>query len=297
MADVIRQPALDRCEPVMMSRILFHGLGINVELLRRDKVFLIYLNTHLIKQNDFGRFTFFLYLCNMNVTRCIISFLLFLVGTCAFAQGEYIQCEDTCRHIHGIDISHYQGTVFWETVGQNSHMAYVYIKCSEGSERIDERYANNIELAHRYGLKVGSYHFFRPRMNLRHQLENFKAQCRPGDQDLIPMIDIETNSNMSTTAFCDSVQKFLLMVSEAYHQKPLVYTYQNFYNKYLQGKVDGYPLFIAKYTEPAPVLADGRDYILWQYTGKGRLNGFNTYVDKSRLMGRHSLREIRFKHW
>ena len=120
---------------------------------------------------------------------------------------------------------------------------------------------------------------------------------RAREHSVRPMIDIETNSNMSTTAFCDSVQKFLLMVSEAYHQKPLVYTYQNFYNKYLQGKVDGYPLFIAKYTEPAPVLADGRDYILWQYTGKGRLNGFNTYVDKSRLMGRHSLREIRFKHW
>ena len=233
----------------------------------------------------------------MNRIKGIIISILSILSLTALAQGEYIQCEDTCRHIHGIDISHYQGTVFWETVGQNSHMAYVYIKCSEGSERIDERYVQNIELAHRYGLKVGSYHFFRPRMNLTQQLKNFMAQCRPGDQDLIPMIDIETNSNMGNQAFCDSVQKFLVMVSEAYHQRPLVYTYQNFYNKHLAGKIDDYPLFIAKYTEPEPVLSDGRDYILWQYTGKGRLNGFNTYVDKSRLMGRHSLREIRFKHW
>jgi lysozyme len=86
------------------------------------------------------------------------------------------------------------------------------------------------------------------------------------------------------------------MVEKAYKQKPLVYTYQNFYNKYLVHKVDGYPLFIAKYTDSPPVLSDGRDYVLWQYTGKGRLNGINTYVDKSRFMGRHSMREIRFRH-
>ena len=226
----------------------------------------------------------------------ILTLLCLFAAQTLPAQGEYVECEDTCRHIHGIDISHYQGTVFWETVGQNSHMAFVYIKCSEGSERIDERFERNIELAHRHGLKVGSYHFFRPRINLTQQLENFKAQCRPGEQDLIPMIDIETNSNMSTQAFCDSVVKFLAMVENAYKQKPLVYTYQNFYNKYLVHKVDGYPLFIAKYTDSPPVLSDGRDYVLWQYTGKGRLNGINTYVDKSRFMGRHSMREIRFRN-
>ena len=42
-------------------------------------------------------------------------------------------------------------------------MAYVYLKATEGGDRIDERYERNIELAHRYGLKVGSYHFFRPK--------------------------------------------------------------------------------------------------------------------------------------
>ena len=247
--------------------------GKNVESLRRDDVFLIYLNTHLIKYNDFGRFTFFLYLCNMNVIRCTISFLLFLIGSCAFAQGDYIQCEDTCRHIHGIDISHYQGTVFWETVGQNSHMAFVYIKCSEGSERIDERYANNIELAHRYGLKVGSYHFFRPRMNLRQQLENFKAQCRPGDQDLIPMIDVETTGGLPTREFCDSLITFLGLVEAAYRQPPLVYTYRNFYNEHLVGQLSEYHLMVAMYADEPPVLADKRDYIIWQYTCKGRILG------------------------
>ena len=76
-------------------------------------------------------------------------------------EGLYVQCEDTCTHIHGIDLSHYQGEVFWETIGDNSKMAYVYLKATEGGDRVDHMYQLNIDLAHRYGLKVGSYHIFR----------------------------------------------------------------------------------------------------------------------------------------
>jgi lysozyme len=214
----------------------------------------------------------------------------------AHAQDSYILCEDTCTHIHGIDLSHYQGKVFWETVGDNTKMQYVYLKATEGGDRIDDKYEQNIELAHRYGLKVGSYHFFRPKSELKKQLENFKTQCRPGDQDLIPMIDVESTGGLSTVQFCDSLMKFLEMVEEAYRQKPLIYTGRNFYNKHLLRKIDDYPLMVAMYAKDPPVLADDRDYLIWQYTAKGRINGINTYVDKSRFMGRHSMREIRFRH-
>lgn len=214
----------------------------------------------------------------------------------ASSDESYIQCEDTCKHIHGIDLSHYQGEVFWETVGENSKMAYVYLKATEGGTRIDPTYKKNIDLAHRYGLKVGSYHFFRPKVELTQQLENFKSQCRPGDQDLLPMIDIETTSNLKTGEFCDSLFKFLELVEEAYKQKPLLYTYTNFYNKHLAGKLEGYKLMIAQYSAQEPKLSDNQDYTMWQYSAKGRINGINTFVDKSRFMGRHSMREIRFRH-
>jgi lysozyme len=211
-------------------------------------------------------------------------------------ENPYICCEDTCKHIHGIDMSHYQGEVFWETVGENSKMAYVYLKATEGGDRIDPRYERNIDLAHRYGLKVGSYHFFRPMVDLQLQLKNFKMQCLPGEQDLIPMLDVETVGKLSTEAFCDSLFKFLNLLEETYHQKPLVYTFRNFYNKHLLGKLDDYQLMVAMYADEPPVLADERDYIIWQYTSKGRINGVGGMVDKSCLMGNHSLRELRFKH-
>ena len=71
-----------------------------------------------------------------------------------------VACEDTCSHVHGIDISHYQGEVFWEHVG-DTKMAYCYIKATEGGDRIDSRYENNLKIGHSYGIKVGSYHFYR----------------------------------------------------------------------------------------------------------------------------------------
>lgn len=221
--------------------------------------------------------------------------MLATVSALAMHAQYTTQCEDTCSHVHGIDLSHYQGNVFWETVG-NTPVAYVYIKCTEGGDRIDEKYEANIELAHKYGLKVGAYHFFRPKTDLEKQLRNFTAQCRPGDQDLLPMLDIETTSGLSDEAFRDSLFKFVDMLEQAYKQKPLLYTFTNFYNRYLSGRLDGYKLMIAQYTREEPVLSDGREYEMWQYTGKGRINGVNGYVDKSRFMGTHKLREIRFRH-
>lgn len=233
---------------------------------------------------------------NMNICKYIITLVCLLGWAGVSAQDYQVQCEDTCSHVHGIDLSHYQGEVFWEAIGDNSKMAYVYLKATEGGDHIDDKYEQNIELAHKYGLKVGSYHFFRPKTPLKLQLENFKAQCRPSQQDLIPMIDVETKQGLSNDAFRDSLMTFLTMVEKAYHQKPLVYTGTNFYNRYMSGLMNGYKLMIAQYSSNEPVLNDGNDYMLWQYTGKGHIDGIRGYVDKSRFMGRHGLREIRYRH-
>lgn len=230
------------------------------------------------------------------MNRVIVIILSLFSFISVSAQNSQVQCEDTCSHIHGIDLSHYQGNVFWEIIGDNTKMAYVYLKATEGGDNRDDKYVRNIELAHQYGLKVGSYHFYRPKIEQKKQLENFMTQCLPGDQDLIPMIDIETTSGLSTSEFCDSLFKFIDLVEKAYKQKPLLYTFTNFYNRHLIGKINDYKLMIAQYTLREPVLQDGRDFEMWQYTGKGQINGINGYVDKSRFMGNHKLREIRFRH-
>jgi lysozyme len=113
---------------------------------------------------------------------------------------------------------------------------------------------------------------------------------------LIPMIDIETRSGLSQEAFTDSLFKFLDLIEEAYKQKPLIYVGTNFYNNNLQNKLNDYKIMVAQYTQREPVLSDNRDITIWQYTGKGHINGITGYVDKSRFLGKHRLREIRFRH-
>lgn len=205
-------------------------------------------------------------------------------------------CEDTCSHIHGIDLSHYQGKVFWDIIGGDTKMSYVYLKATEGGDRQDDTYEWNIQMAHEHGLKVGSYHFYRPLTDQKRQLQNFMSMCLPEEQDLIPLIDIETTGGLSTDVFCDSLFYFLDLVEEAYRQKPLLYTGRNFYNKYLRGKIDDYKLMVAMYTDEPPMLADNRDYLIWQYTAKGSIVGVKGFVDKSRFMGNYGLRDIRFHH-
>ncbi len=226
----------------------------------------------------------------------VLLFICFAVPSFSQEDWLYVQCEDTCSHVHGIDLSHYQGDVFWEAVGDNRKTAYVYLKATEGGDRIDDRYEENIRLAKKHGLKVGSYHFFRPKTPLHLQLDNFTTQCRPADQDLIPMIDIETRGGLSVEAFTDSLATFLQLIEEYYHQKPLIYTGANFYDKCLAGSLpEEYKTMIAQYTDYEPTLIDDRDITMWQYTGKGRIGGVKGNVDKSRFLGRHGLREIRFE--
>ncbi|MCD8289607.1 MAG: glycoside hydrolase family 25 protein [Prevotella sp.] len=219
--------------------------------------------------------------------------------TAAHARAQFanadVLCEDTCRHIHGIDLSHYQGNVFWEEVGRNMKINYVYLKATEGATNIDDRYEENIRMAKLNGLYVGSYHYFRPATPLKEQFDNFVTQCRPEQQDLIPMIDIETRGGLSTDAFIDSLTTFLAMVEDYYRAKPLIYTGANFYDHNLSGGLlDEYKLMIAQYTDYEPVLIDERNITIWQYTGKGRIRGVSGNIDKSRLTGNHRLREIRY---
>lgn len=226
----------------------------------------------------------------------LFSTIITLLLAPVTAQAQRYECEDTCTHVHGIDISHYQGEVFWETIGENTKMAYVYIKATEGGDRIDPRYEENLLMAHNHGLKVGSYHFYRPKTPQETQLSNFVLQCKPSEQDLIPMIDVETTAGLPTEEFCDSLFKFLELIEQTYRQRPLIYTGANFYNKHLAEKLDRYLIMIAQYSEREPQLVDERDITMWQYTGKGHLNGIKGYVDKSRFMGKHKLRELKFRH-
>ena len=151
----------------------------------------------------------------------------------------------------GIDVSHYQGRIDWDKVAGGGKVAYAYLKATEGASLVDDTYERNLKEARRVGLSVGSYHFYRPNIDWKKQFENLTSVVKAGEQDLIPIIDIEHKGSVSDNHW-----------------------------------------MIARYRSDHPTLNDGQDYVIWQYTSTGRIEGVKGNVDRSRIMGDYTLHQI-----
>ena len=196
------------------------------------------------------------------------------------------------RYREGIDVSHYQGRIDWDQVAGSEKICYVYLKATEGVSYVDDTYQRNLREAKRVGLCVGSYHFYRPNTNWREQLKNMTDNVRIKDQDLVPIVDIEHRGRVSESKFIRDLKSFVEHVERHYGKKPLLYSYQNFYNRYLKGHFTDYHWMIAKYQDDKPVLHDGKDFIIWQYTQSGRMPGVRGGVDRSCLMDGFELYQL-----
>lgn len=196
--------------------------------------------------------------------------------------------------LEGIDVSHYQGKIDWNTIGRNGKVAYAYIKATEGASLVDDCYERNLHGARRAGISVGAYHFYRPNIDWQTQFENMISTVRLEEQDLIPLVDIETTGGVSNEKLIRDLQHFVNAVTRHYGKRPLLYTYQNFYNKHLIGHFKEYHWMIACYRDTPPQLDDNRDHTLWQYTQTGSIEGIQGNVDRSCLIAPHTLSEIAF---
>jgi len=196
------------------------------------------------------------------------------------------------KYKEGIDVSHYQGRIDWDAVASGTPISYVYLKATEGARLVDDTYERNLLEARRVGLSVGSYHFYRPNVNWQEQFDNMVAVVKMEDQDLVPIIDVEHRGSVSEATFIGDLRAFIEKVTEYYGKKPLIYTYHNFYNRYLTGEFPDYHFMIARYRSDSPTLDDGKDYIMWQYTSTGSIPGIRGNVDRSKLMGDFSLSQV-----
>lgn len=196
------------------------------------------------------------------------------------------------KYKEGIDVSHYQGSIDWDAVADGTPISYVYLKATEGASLVDDTYERNLQEARRVGLSVGSYHFYRPNVSWEEQFRNLTSVVRLEDQDLVPIIDIEHRGSVSYDTFISDLKQFVDKVTAYYGKKPLLYTYHNFYNRYLTGEFTDYHFMIARYRSDSPTLDDGKDYIMWQYTSTGSIPGIRGHVDRSKIMGNFSLNQV-----
>jgi len=186
--------------------------------------------------------------------------------------------------IHGIDISHYQGEIDWETLRNQGMIKklpvrFVMIKATEGSTRIDENFADNFYNAREYGFTRGAYHFYSVHSDAKSQARHFINKVALENGDLPPVLDVEHKpKNQTDEEFKQSVLTWLRMVEKHYGVKPIIYTYYKFKMRYLSDEVfEQYPYWIAHY------YVDEVEYKgpwkFWQHTDIGKLPGIKGYVD------------------
>ena len=203
---------------------------------------------------------------------------------------------EAAEQYHGIDISHHQGRIDWATVARGGRVQFVYVRASNGS-RPDKNYHHNLVTARQHGLMVGSYHFLNPNCPVKTQFQFFASRVKRGEQDLIPVIDIEDVPELGVRwkpqQARDYLAEFAELVQRHYGVRPMIYTSNTFFTDYLGRAFASFPLFIARYgaTEPAP--QNGARWTLWQFTRQGRVEGINHAVDLSRFNQGFGLANIR----
>ncbi|KAI0367681.1 glycoside hydrolase family 25 protein [Pilatotrama ljubarskyi] len=182
----------------------------------------------------------------------------------------------------GIDISHFQGTVNFNTVKANG-ISFVYIKATEGTTFTDPDFSSHYTGATNAGLIRGAYHFAHPDVSSgATQAKFFLAHGGGWSSDGITLpgaLDIEYNPSgaecygLSASAMVSWIKDF----SNTYHSStgvyPFIYTTTDWW-KTCTGNSAAFastnPLWIARYASSVGTLPAGWSYhTFWQYADSG----------------------------
>lgn len=189
--------------------------------------------------------------------------------------------------VHGIDVSHYQSTIQWDSIAAQN-ITFAFVKATEGEEFADSMYCNNWLEMKRVGIKRGAYHFFRPTLSVLKQAKNFISNVTLEAGDLPPVLDVEVDDGASDALAVLRIRTWLEMIEMHYHIKPVIYTNLSYYNKYIAGNLDDYPIWIARYSSQEPLLPQKKEWLFWQYGNRGQLKGIDGHVDFNVFNGSHS---------
>jgi lysozyme len=184
--------------------------------------------------------------------------------------------------IHGIDVSKFQREVNWEAVKQMQvdkiRISFTFIKATEGITRQDAAFKRNWQKAGKAGLIRGAYHFFYSTRDPIKQAINFRNVVQLESGDLPPVLDIEMHNNQPAAVIRSTAKIWLEEMEKAYGVKPIIYTNLKFYNTYLGDEFNEYPLWIAHYYQKERPRVN-REWLFWQHSDIGRVNGIKTIVD------------------
>lgn len=190
----------------------------------------------------------------------------------------------------GIDVSHHQGPIEWDKVA-NDGVHFVLMKASEAFTFKDPRFQQNFRGCRDNGIRRGAYHFFRPSRDGVRQADNLLAQLDSVEfgqaGDLIPTLDCEDFDGGSTSAYQNELRACLDRIEAGIGKKPLIYTLRSFWLSIGNPDFSSYPLWVVDLSarEFPRLPQHWTDYVIWQYTFTGAVNGIAGDVDRDRFKG------------
>ena len=212
----------------------------------------------------------------------LIIILILLVIFLLMINGYIIptKLEAEKYEVRGVDVSEYQGEVDWDKIKEQG-ISFAFVKATEGSKGKDSYFNKNFQKLKNMDMLLGIYHFFSLESTGEEQAKNYidtVGVTKNDDSLLIPIVDIEYYSDYKKEEpIKDWIKKELKVLLDklesTYRLKPMIYTTMEFYNDYLDGEFLDYDIWIRNIlTKPN---LENRTWKFWQYTGRGRLEGYS----------------------
>lgn len=207
------------------------------------------------------------------------------------------QAAASSPYVHGIDISHWQGSINWRAVGRTS-VGFVFAKATQGRYSNDSRYTSNRAGAKSQGIAFGAYHYAEPDRSYHDAIaeaNHFVRVASLHDGNVIPVLDLETTGGLTSSQLVSWTKTWVNRVARLTGRKPMIYTSAPFWKSHMGNSTwfasNGFRLWIASWgvsspSEPASNWG-GRGWSFWQYSGCGHVSGIGGCVDLNIAHGRN----------
>lgn len=193
--------------------------------------------------------------------------------------------------IKGIDISHHQKGIDLGAIDVD----FIICKATEGNGYTDEMCDTFYQKAKALGKKLGVYHFARPDLGNTAEAEAdwFVKETKGYHKEAILVLDWESG-DLTNVSWAKA---WLDRVKEKTGVRPIIYMSASVMNSADWSSVvdSDYGLWVANYgTNDGTAQTSVFDryplkywsfYALWQYTSKGKLNGYNGNLDLNYFSG------------
>lgn len=180
--------------------------------------------------------------------------------------------------LKGIDISMHNGSINFTEV-KNSGVNVVIIKATEGVDYTDPLFEKHYKGISGLELSVGFYHFMSEKTNPKNQAQDFWNAIKDKKFDVLPCLDIESNSlGRTRQQISDRCMEFLDEFKRLSGYNCMIYTGGYFGRDNLDNRVKKYIGWIAHYGVSKP-METGFKVVGHQYSDSGKISGINSNVD------------------